>query len=93
MLVANEDLTIKIENPRRMDSRDNMSIFSSDALKPPALEPKAIEPASPRAQMAGGKVVPEAGGNEGENRPGAPGEAQVDSDLLATNNNVPAKAQ
>ena len=68
MLVANDDLTIKIENPRRMDSRDNMSIFSSDALRPPVPEPKAIEPASPRAQMAGGKVAPEASGGEAENQ-------------------------
>ena len=68
MLVANDDLTIKIENPRRMDSRDNMSIFSSDALTAPAPGPKAIEPASPRAQLAGGKVVPEAIGDGLDNR-------------------------
>ena len=68
MLVANDDITIKIENPRRMDSRDNMSIFSSDALMSPLLDPKAIEPASPRAQMAGGKVVPEAIGDEAQNQ-------------------------
>ena len=75
MLVANDDLTIKIEHPRRMDCRDNMSIFSSDALKPPAPEPMAIEPASPRAQLAGGKVAPEANGEGAEARLIASGEA------------------